>query len=320
MKVSTLLERRQERWAELEALCNQVGRQRSAETVSRFGRLYRDACADLALADAYQLPQETVEYLHRLVARAHNALYRSRGFDFSRWMDMALVTVPRACFRDGCVHAAFVLFWGFFLFAAFAGYQDDEFVRRVIGQTQMDSMEAMYSQFGERTFSQNFGMACFYVYNNAGIGLQCFAASVLFLPGLFTLAYNAVVLGSVFGFMFQPDMGEAGENFRNFVTAHGPFELTAIVLSAGAGLRIGMGWVRTGGLDRFESVVKAASTAMPIAGAATALFLAAALIEGFISPSSLPWAAKAAVALLSGMTLFVYFVVLGFPRGAKRET
>ena len=61
--------------------------------------------------------------------------------------------------------------------------------------------------------------------------------------------FNAISLGAAFGYMARPDV-PAGENFFHFVTAHGPFELTAIVLSAGAGLRLGLSWMMTGGLTR----------------------------------------------------------------------
>ena len=40
----------------------------------------------------------------------------------------------------------------------------------------------------------------------------------------------------------------------------------------------------------------------------------AALIEGFLSPSSAPYWIKAAVAVLSSGLLMAYFVVLGYPR------
>ena len=49
-------------------------------------------------------------------------------------------------------------------------------------------------------------------------------------------------------------------------------------------------------------------------GAAACLFLGAALIEGFVSPSGLPYGFKATVAVLSSGVLMFYFVVLGFPR------
>ncbi len=85
MKVAAILEKRQAQWAELEQLCDSIGKvsrdsESGARTVARFAALYRSACADLALADAYQLPPGTVTYLHRLVGRAHNRLYRSKRF------------------------------------------------------------------------------------------------------------------------------------------------------------------------------------------------------------------------------------------------
>ena len=78
-----------------------------AAKISRFSTLYRSACADLALADSYHLPPNTVQYLHRLVGRAHNQLYRSREFNYRSWSDLILVEAPQRIFRDRCVQVAF---------------------------------------------------------------------------------------------------------------------------------------------------------------------------------------------------------------------
>ena len=43
------------------------------------------------------------------------------------------------------------------------------------------------------------------------------------------------------------------------------------------------------------------------------MFFMAAMIEGFLSPSSAPYPVKIFVALLSSTLLSVYFIVLGFP-------
>ena len=93
-----------------------------AATVARFAAMYRAACADLALADAYQLPPNTVQYLHQLVGRAHNQLYRSRRFDLDAWRTTLLVDVPRRIFRDRCVQLSFVLFWATFIASAAMAY------------------------------------------------------------------------------------------------------------------------------------------------------------------------------------------------------
>ena len=123
MKVSDLLKSRQANWEELERLCSRMEgfsrRKLDAPTVTRFSALYRSACADLALADAYQLPPATIHYLHRLVGRAHNQLYRSRTFNFSTWAEQLLVDVPRRLFADNALRLAFCIFWGMFLLCAF---------------------------------------------------------------------------------------------------------------------------------------------------------------------------------------------------------
>lgn len=324
MKVIELLERRRRNWQELERLCDQVQGggtpNMPAPSISRLGALYRAACADLALAYAYQLPQNTVQYLHRLVGRAHNQLYRSRKFQAARWAETLLFDVPRTIFRDRCVQVMFCVFWGLFILAAWLAYSKQawpEFAETVLGQEQIRQLEEMYKDpidGSQRDGDMNMLMAGFYAKHNTGIGLQCFAWGLLVVPGLFVTIFNAVSLGTAFGYMARPDVIE-GENFFHFVTAHGPFELTAIVLSAGAGLRLGLSWVMPGELSRGAALVKAGREAMPVMGAAMVMFFAAALIEGFLSPSAAPYWVKVMVAIVSSCLLTFYFIVLGFPRG-----
>lgn len=327
MRASELIEKRQASWDELEKLCKKIGSKSKTDPqlVSRFTELYRSACADLALAESWQLPPNTIEYLHRLVARAHNQLYRTRQFQWRSWSKRIFEETPQLIFREPCVHLVSILFWGLFLMAAFLAYDNTiwpGFAESVAGEEQLEMYEDMYTGFGDRDLGGNSAMMGFYVWNNASIGLSCFVMMLFVLPGLATLTYNAVYLGTVFGFMFRPEVGEAGVNFKNFVTAHGPFELTAIVLSAGAGLKIGLSWMKTNGLGRIESLTKTAREALPIAMCAVVLFCLAAVIEGFVSPTPekyLPWWVKGIVAVMSSCLLMFYFVVLGYPRGDNTD-
>ena len=50
------------------------------------------------------------------------------------------------------------------------------------------------------------------------------------------------------------------------------------------------------------------------------LFLVAAGIEAFVSPSSAPYEIKAGVAVLCTLMLLFYFVFLGYPRRSARAT
>ena len=348
MKVTDILHRRQQNWQELARLTTRLETTRrskiAAAEVARFASLYRAACADLAVADA--LPPNVVQYLHRLVGRAHNQLYRARRFDYSKWVHVLFEVVPQRVFQDRCVQLSFVLFWGMFITCGVRAYLDRQWVEDLLPPGTLPYMQEMHSSEPGSGSPVGSPLAvAFYIRHNTSIGLQCFAGGLLILPGLLVNMFNAGHLGAVFGYMARSDVEESG-NFFNFVTAHGPFELTAIVLSAGAGLRLGMAWIvgdnrkeevrpvqddvalstgmsvaasmMTAGvaviLTRGAARKQAAKDAMPIMGSAILMFFMAALIEGFLSPSAAPYAVKAGVAVASSLFLIFYFVVLGFPR------
>lgn len=323
MKVADLLESRRDEWRELERLCSRMNRpwrrRLPAEDALRFSAMYRAACADLALADAYQLPPATVEYLHQLVGRAHNQLYRAEALTARTWFRELFVRVPRCLLADRCLWLAMGIFWGMFALAAALAYFVPDFAEQSLGKDMLASVEEMYSKPVQRGLAeggnQGSGMAGFYVFNNAGIGLRCFAFGMLFgIGGLYVTLFNAAMIGVLFGYMAR---SPHADNFFHFVTAHGPFELTAIVFCAAAGMRLGFSLVDTRGLTRIASLRRAAGESMATAWMAVVLFVLAAMIEGFLSPSQAPYALKAAVATLSTAFLLFYLVVLGWPKNAE---
>jgi uncharacterized membrane protein SpoIIM required for sporulation len=318
MKVSELLEARRHNWRALEEFCYRLERMGARRAMSgpaaaRFASLYRGACADLALADAYQLPPNTVDYLHRLVGRAHNQLYRSSKFEFRRWLGVLFRQVPRQLYRDNCVRLAFAIFWGVFAASMFLSSKLSPypgFAEGLLGREMMVVMEEMHNETpDDREFDAGGGAMGFYTWHNTSIGLRVFAWGLLLgVGGIYELTWNAAYLGSVFGYMSTLPTSEF---FNQFVTAHGPFELTAIVLSAAVGMRFGFAIVATHGFTRGDSLWIQSQRAMPAMGATMALFVLAAMIEGFISPSALPYAVKAGVSVASSGLLMVYFVLLG---------
>lgn len=328
MKTSIVLNERQAEWEELAQMCQYLELRGlkgiDGGKISRFAFLYRKACADLALADAYQLPPAAVDGLHQLVGRAHNQLYRTPAIDFSTWWHSLFVDVPRRIFCDRCVQAVFILFWTLFLLSAQLASDPrrwPNYAESLLPEAMLEHLESNFqAPFSSQNREERMLSAVFYIQHNTSIGLQCFAGGLLFLPGLLIVIFNAAHLGAAFGYMMRPDT-PGGDNFFQFVTAHGPFELTAIVLSAGAGLRLGLAWVSTLGWSRSASVRNTAEEVLPVLGAAVILFFMAAVIEGFLSPSSAPYVIKALVGILCSGLITAYFIILGFPwdEGVARE-
>ena len=318
LRVVDRLAQREASWRELDSLLDALarpgGRRVTAEQVLRLGELYRAACTDLMLAESHHLPREAVGYLHALVGRAHNTLYRAQGFKFSDWAAALFGTVPRQLRGDPALRLAAVVFWGAFLLCGLLAAGRVDFAPKVVGEAMLDQMDEMYanpigSTAREETGARGTMAAGFYIQHNASIGLRCFAWGLFFgLGSLFELLSNGIILGAVFGAMAR---SPHAANFFTFVTAHGPFELTAIVFSGAAGLRLGYGLIDTQGQTRLASLRREAARALPVAGAAVVLFILAAFLEGFVSPSPLPYTAKAGIAVFTALLLVAYLALGG---------
>ena len=321
MRVVDRLAEREKDWRELQLLLSRVEGKRLRSVapgeILRLGELYRSACADLMLAEAHDLPRETVGFLHGLVGQAHNAVYRAKGFRLGDWAGVIYREVPRQLRSDLMLRIALLTFWGLFLLTAFVAAAQPGFAARVVGEHQLEMMEQMYEHpmdgsAAKEAFQRDDSMmAGFYIMHNAGIGLACYAWGLVFgLGSLWTMASNAIGIGVIFGHMATTPQAP---NFFTFVTAHGPFELTAIVFSGAAGLRLGSGLIVTEGQSRLASLRREGVKSLPIVGVAVILFVLAAFLEGFVSASGLPYWSKATIAIVSAALLAFYVLVLGRP-------
>jgi uncharacterized membrane protein SpoIIM required for sporulation len=325
VRVADRLAQRETAWRELDLLLDrlsdrQLPKARAAQVV-RLGELYRSACTDLMLAESHDLPRDTVAYLHSLVGRAHNAVYRARGFRFSDWAKTLFGDAPRQLRADPALRLSALVFYGSFLLFALLAAGRPDFARSLLPEALLEQVEQSYAEplHGKRSDGlqrDDTLMAGFYVNHNTTIGLQCFAWGILFgLGSLYVLVSNAIPLGLIFGYMAT---SPSAINFYTFVTAHAPFELTAIVFSGAAGLRLGYGLIDTKGQTRLASLRREAKNALPTVGAAVVLFSLAALLEGYVSASALPYAAKAGIALVCAGLLTAYVALGG--RGRVPES
>jgi len=308
------------RWRELERLLARFERfsraPLSAEEILRLGALHRAACVDLLLAIERDAARETVEYLQGLVGRSHNRIYRATGLDRRSFAKALFEDTPRRLLRDPALRIAAAVFLGLFLVCGLLAAGRESFAPTVLGRRMLHEMDAMYRAPIGHSSSQALGrddslMTGFYIQHNTSIGLRCFAWGVLLgIGSLYELVHEAIVLGTVFGYMMR---GDHAANFYTFVTAHSVFELSAIILSAAAGLRMGWGLVETQGAGRIDSLKREAIAALPALFAAVVLFFMAAFVEGFVSASPLPYPAKLAVAIGS-LILLACYLALGRAR------
>jgi uncharacterized membrane protein SpoIIM required for sporulation len=310
--------KRQPRWNELDHWLGsgKALHRHEGETIARIATLYRSLCTDLMRARGSGYAPSLVDYLDGLAARAHGALYGAKPIRLPTLWRYVSYEFPVALRRNWKYFVASLLLFGVPLALGIViAMTTRDGALEIVPAAQLQGMVDAYSSgFDDgRATGIDAGMAGFYVYNNVGIAFRCFATGILYGAGsIFFLVYNGLVIGTVTGYVAQAGFGG---NILTFMCGHGPFELTAIVISGAAGLRMGYSLVDTGGRTRVGSLRQSApDIARMIVGAAVMLFIAAG-IEAFWSPSAAPppvkWAFSAAFSIL--VTGFLVFAGRGAP-------
>jgi uncharacterized membrane protein SpoIIM required for sporulation len=312
-------------WAELELLLDRVlERQRidvgAAEfeplSGARVAALYRRACEQLALARARSYPTYILDRLERLTADAHQVIYREHDFGLLRVVALLTTDFPRAVRTEArYVAVAAALFTVPTIVVGLMVYWHPELILSVVSPETAAQFEQMFSPAAEsigrvREASTDWMMFGFYIRNNIGVAFQCFAGGLFAgLGTLFFLAYNGAHGGAVAGYLTERGMSPT---FYSFVVTHAAFELTAIVLSGAAGLKIGHALLAPGRRTRRDALVAAARESAVILYGVTAMLLVAAGIEAFWS--SARWLAPAIKYTVAGAcwaAMFAYFMLQG---------
>jgi len=306
--LKNFLEARLGQWKRLEELTARASRIRlsnlSGEEVREFGRLYRRAAADLAIAREEVRDQRLVNYLNHLVGRAHGAIYRSESSGFGVFLTFFRYEFP-ALFRQTFGYTLFS--FGVFICATIFAFTvcsfDENYADRIVPNLRQDI--ANHHNWTESLNKANPLAATSIQSNNITVTFLAFGGGVLWGIGtLAVLAQNGLMLGMVIQLCIKYKFWDV----LIFITGHGVLELTAIFISGGAGLLIGKALLMPGNMRRVDALVTNGGLAIRLILGCIPMLLIAGLIEGFISPAYInPWY-KFAVSGTSAILMVAYFL------------
>jgi uncharacterized membrane protein SpoIIM required for sporulation len=144
--------------------------------------------------------------------------------------------------------------------------------------------------------------------NNAWIAAQCIAFGITGVYVPYVLLQNAIGVGTAAGVMFAYGRGDV---MFSYILPHGLLELTSVFVAAAAGLRIFWAWIAPGARTRAQALAEDGRALFTVAiGCAITLFVSG-LIEGFVTPSSLPVWLKIAIGVLALAAFLAYMLILG---------
>jgi uncharacterized membrane protein SpoIIM required for sporulation len=149
--------------------------------------------------------------------------------------------------------------------------------------------------------------------NNIAVSLAACATGMFAgLGPVYMMLFNGLLIGVVGSACQRVGMSM---DLWSFVAPHGVLELPAIFIAGGAGLLLAHGILFPGSLPRRDAIAEAGARAIRLLLGVIPILVIAGVIEGFVSPTATPPAAKFAIAA----ALFVLFTLYLTRAGAPGE-
>ncbi|MGW5386759.1 stage II sporulation protein M [Nocardia sp. NPDC003963] len=308
MDVDAYSARHRPTWARLDMLSRK--RTLTGAEADELVLLYRRTSQQLARLQTHSPEPELVAGLSAVIARARGRIVGSAPNTWSEIGRFFTHGFPGAVYRAlgwwlGVGVAFLSVATGF---ATWITY--DPSARETLGlQGNTGALTAPGGAFETYyTEHSNDAFAALVWTNNAWVAALALFLGVLIVPVVYLLFMNALNIGITAGLM-----AEAGrlDSFFGFLLPHGMLELTAIFIAGGAGLKLGWTLIDPGRLSRAEAVARQGRTTAVIALGLVPTLLVAGLLEGFVTPSSLPTPARIAIGLLAEAAFLAYIFTAG---------
>lgn len=320
MNVNEFIQTREEDWKQLEALIlkHQGRRRLTAVEARQMGILYRAVVSDLAVARRDYGSQRVTVYLNQLLTRVHAYIYKEDLSNLKRLSHYFLYTIPQT-FRDTAVFTlvSFLLF----MIPAIIGYglaYSNPDVATPLGLSSQREILANKSIWTEIPVEDRPYASSFIMTNNIRVAVLAFGGGMVFgVFALYLLAVNGLTIGATLGLAAHYGLGGA---LFEFIIGHGVIELSVIFISGGAGLQLAWAMLNPGFYTRRDAVALAARRAIPLIVVSILLLIVAGIIEGFISPSDMPFTFKALIGIGSGFAMYSYLGLVGHNLADKSDS
>ena len=314
MTVDRFVEDRRARWARLENLISEAnGRvERLAPSdVLELGRLYRSASSDLAVARRDFALDAATERLNDLVATAHALVYSEAPTSGRRLRRFFLHELPSSVRANSRFTAVSLAAFAIPLLATFAiGLLLPEIAATALPpETRQHLAERRLWTDIPEGYRPLVGPLI--IVNNVRVAVAAFAGGLTAgALTLYLLVANGAFLGTVLAVV--QGYGLSG-GLLTFTAAHGPLEISCIVLSGGAGLRLAWALLRPGDSSRRDALRLAGAQAIRVMFLVIPALGVAGILEAFLSPSDAPIALKVTVGVVVGLALWSYIFLVGRP-------
>ena len=301
----TWLAERAPLWDELSALADRAAadqRRMSADDVALLVRRYQQTAADLAELRRRQPSSPLVPRLNELVARAHATVYRRPREQLRRAARFLWTDYPRLVWEMRRLVAAAAAFQVLVAIGGVAwALADPATAGSFLPASLRDAAHRHHDAIPAGAMAPE---SAFIWSHNIIVSFYDYAGGILFgLGTVYSLYVNSMLLGVLSGITNQDGWNGV---YWSLILPHAVIELTSFTIAAAAGLSLADALIHARPQPRREVLAETGRRSIGVVLGTMPLLVVAGTIEGFVTPSSLPVAAKLAVAPVSGVLLLGY--------------
>ena len=297
---------REQRWAQLKELSKK--RRLTGAEADELTRLYQATAGDLSAVRSAAPEPSLISRLSLLLAQARVWLTGAHGSATGDFIRFFTRTLPAAMYR--------VRWWGVWVSVAvivagaISGWwtlnheESLELVGDAATRAQIanESFASYYTEYSNSSFT-----ALVWT-NNAWLAFQCIAFGITGVFPLILLYNTALQLGVAAAIMAE---AHALDVFFSLIIPHGLLELSAVFVAAGAGLRLFWTMLVPGARTRGAALAEEGRATFAVAIGLAIALLASGLIEGFVTPSTMPWWIKIVIGIIACTAFWAYIFVAG---------
>lgn len=308
MKESSFINKNKEKWKRFEKLKNDKN-----TNPEELGELFTEVNEDLSFAQTFYERRTVRAYLNQAAQGVYSKLYKQKGESLKSYWKSWTLNIPLELYKSRKnLLFGLVMFLLWTIVGAVTTHFYPEFTDMAAGSGMIERTEEFIARddpFGfygdtDRT-SMFFGITL----NNIKVAFYCFLGGILFSWGTHYFVFkNAMMLGA-----FQYYYVIKGLGLSSFLAIwiHGAFEISAIVIAAGAGYTLGHSILFPGSYSRLQSFQLGAKRGLRIMMALVPVFILAGFLESFVTRNYLSLAdwAKWCIILFSFALMLFYFVI-----------
>jgi len=315
MKESDFINQNKIKWVEVEK--NLTNKDVSPSETSK---LFVQVTDDLSYARTFYKNRSVKIYLNEIAKFLFNDINKTKNNYFKLFIHFWKTDLPLVMHRSRrSMLISLLVFVGCFILGVVTSIYDPTFSKSILSSNYIDMTNeniakgdpmAVYKSSSElETFLPIF-------VNNIKVDFITFFSGIFMAIGsLFIMIINGVMVG-VFQYFFI-EKGLFWESFLAIWT-HGTLEISAIILSGGAGLTLGKGLLFPGTHSRFQALKVSGMNGLKIIMGVAPVTLIAAFIEGFLTRhTNIPDFIRFLFILLSLSFVLIYFY--WYPRKVAKK-